>query len=259
MSSPLRALRTYLSKRSSSIVLEDQTPATDTTASKVEDLIAMETEYDHYTRSLQFAIWVSVLVLGLASLFLALPTWLSGGAAAVPIVLIHINGATGLAAFGILAAIVLALQVIVRTPPAQQADREFEARKKILSLMAMFLVVMSLGLGGYLAIQNTIASTLGTFDLIRTFGPVVGGVTLAVLAADAASAARRSNGSKDRQAQYARYAMRLREQVKALKSGSSRPLTWSERAVDFSILVAIPLLIVLVLDLSATPKGIGRG
>ena len=259
MPSLFRAMRAHLSRRPNRDGVEAPAPASDRGVSTVDDLIELETEYDQYTRSLQRAIWVGVLVLGLAGLFVVLPTWMSGGTAKVPLVLIHINGDLGLAAFGILAAIVLALQVMVRTPSARQPDREFEARKKVLGLMAMFLVVINLGLGGYLFIQNSVAATLGVVDAVRTFGPLVGGIILAVLAADAASVVSRSSASKDRNAQDVRNAMRLREQVKALRSGSGRPLVWSERVVDVALLLVIPALIVLVLDLAATPSGIGQG
>jgi hypothetical protein len=260
--SPLRTLRTYLSRRLNTEVTEPEVPVTSGSgaqAAAVEDLIAVETEYDKYTRTLQTLVWGSVIVIGSLCLIVALPLWMNGGEPAVPLLWDHVDGDDALAAFGILAAIILALQVITRTPPTQQPDREFEARKKVMSLLAIFLVVISLGLGGYLAVQNMIAATTGVFDPVRTFGPAVGGAILAVLAADAASADSRRSSPQDRAAQNARYAMRLREQVKSLHAGIGRAPTRIERAIDIAMLVTVPAVILLVLDLRTPPEDVAQG
>jgi hypothetical protein len=259
--SPIAALRIHLIKQLSRGAARPGEPTsseTSVSATTVEDLIALETEYDKYTRTIQTLIWGSALVLGLVGLVMTLSVWANGRATAVPLLLAHINGDDALAAFGILAAIVLALQIITRTPPMQQPDREFEARKRVMSLLAVFLVIISLGLGVYLAVQNTAAATFATFDPVRSFGPVVGGFILALLAADAASADVRSREFETRHAQMVLSAMRLREQETSLQAGVRRSLRRRDRVFDIALLVVIPVLIVLVLNLSVGSRDGGQ-
>lgn len=211
----------------------------------VRRLSAVETEYDAYTRELQRVITSSVAALALLALYLV--TVSASPTSSLHFKPAHISSGTAMGVFGILTAIVLGLQLTTRTPPPIEQELEFSARQKFLALLAFFLTMTCLGLGGYVSVQNLFAR--GLSDPLASLGPVLGGIVLAFFAADAATAGTRAvNTETVKNAQHVRWVNTLKKRAVTLSTGSIRP-TKRQKITDTMVLILVPAAVAVGLEI----------
>lgn len=165
----------------------------------------------------------------------------------------HIDGANALAGFGVLAVLVTTLQVAVRTSPPRPSEHVRSARNQFLVFLASLLIPVSLGFGCYVGLQFALTPTL--LDPIRTFGPMAGGLLVALLAADAAAAAPIPEDSEvARRARLQTRVDSLREQVTVITAGAM-PASRAQRIADAGVLLlGLALAIVIVQLVSPTDR-----
>jgi hypothetical protein len=151
---------------------------------------------------------------------------------------------SAMAAFGVLATLIVALQVGVRVPFADEVAPAAAARQLGLETLARLCGSSALAVG--LAATLAQPAPWTTSDPLRYIGPAAGALLLAVFAGDAASAssARLSQAIFDvRQASLIERLITARNAIDA----SSSALSWKGYALQLAIgLVAIPVVVACV-------------
>jgi hypothetical protein len=148
---------------------------------------------------------------------------------------------SAMAAFGILATLIVALQVGVRVPFADERVPAAAARQISLETLAQLCGAGALAVG--LAATLAQPAPWSTMDPIRSFGPVAGALLLAVFAGDAASAssARLSQAISNERRSAA--IKRLAAARDALET-SSRAMSPKGYAIQLIVgLIAIPIVV----------------
>lgn len=97
-----------------------------------------------------------------------------------------LSGSSALAAFAVLATLVVALQVSVRAPMPTDDVPAAEARQISLEALARLCGASAIAVGAAAAFAQL--PTPGTLDSMRFLGPIAGAILLALFAGDAASA-----------------------------------------------------------------------
>lgn len=133
--------------------------------------------------------------------------------------LIRLDGGTVMGAFAVLAAMITGLQVAVRA----SADQAPDGRRQFLAHLATALIPGCLGLAVYVAGQAAWASGPQIIEPVGTLGPLLGGLALALLAADAGSAAMRVAKDEESLRAVQRANISELERRYATLAGSSRP------------------------------------
>lgn len=180
-STQLRVRRPIRGRRAATTTVDDE-PAR--LRRRAVEVLALDDLAAQYARRLGrdvlhgFAI---VVVLGLILGYLkVLADYENGPLLHVP----RLSAGTALGCFGILAALITALQIAVRSGTESSPT----PRRQFLAGAAGYLMLASLALGTYVGLQFLVTAPK-LVEPVRMFGPLLGGVLLALLAADAAAAA----------------------------------------------------------------------
>jgi hypothetical protein len=156
----------------------------------------VDAEYSEYRARIQKAMLQGALIGGFGSVFIYLVAWMSSVSAArsaedaaaptaPQIVLAELPTSVLTAGFSILAALAVALQLAVRTPSeAETKPATALARRRFLCDVARLLVLGSFTLAFYVLIP-VLLSGPEILDVVRLFGPVLVGMLVALVAADA--------------------------------------------------------------------------
>lgn len=151
---------------------------------RATEVLALDEAAARYARRLGRDVFRGFQVTALFGLILAylkvLAAYSNGPQVHVPV----LSTGTALGSFGILAGLITALQVAVRSGATEAPT----ARRQFLAKTASLLMLASVALGTYVGMQF-MATAPRVVELVRMFGPILGGIVLAMLAADAAAAA----------------------------------------------------------------------
>ncbi|UCR87930.1 hypothetical protein [Mycetocola spongiae] len=154
---------------------------------------------------------------------------------------LSISGSSALGGLAILATIIVALQIAVRTSDASEEKPErLIARQRILEALAEIcgMAAITIGLCAVLA-QDFSA---GLIDLPRQFGPLAGGLLLAVLAADASCATENKLDPIVRTAQNRLAVYRLERLLRGYES-LRRPWVGLRTLQFLFIFIGVPLIL----------------
>ncbi|RLP75736.1 hypothetical protein D9V32_09755 [Mycetocola tolaasinivorans] len=149
--------------------------------------LAILHEQERYWRTLGRHVMGAAFPLGGIAILMVVGE-LSRGSATDFTLRFNISTGSALGALGILATIIVALQIAVRTPGQDPDDAVPEqlARQRVLESLAEVAGMAAISIAVATAISN--APLDGVIDIPSQFGPPLGGLLLAVLAADAACA-----------------------------------------------------------------------
>lgn len=169
--------------------------------------------------------------------------------------LIRLDGGTVMGAFAVLAAMITGLQVAVRA----SADQAPDGRRRFLAHLATALIPGCLGLAVYVAGQAAWASGPKIIEPVGTLGSLLGGLALALLAADAGSAAMRVAKDEESLRAVQRANISELERRYATLAGSSRPPAKGAIALEVAgIVVTIGAVTFVPLAMGGVtkPKGL---
>ncbi|MFT3971252.1 MAG: hypothetical protein QM695_13485 [Micropruina sp.] len=215
---------------------------------RATEVLALDEAAARYARRLGRDVFRGFQVAALFGLILAylkvLAAYSNGPQVNVPV----LSTGTALGSFGILAGLITALQVAVRSG----ANEAPTARRQFLAKTASLLMLASVALGTYVGMQF-MATAPRAVELVRMFGPILGGIVLAMLAADAAAAA--ETLGKDKEAKEALREQdinRKRRRCIALARGTTSP-----RCIGVVRDLLYPSLLTLatVATMSIIPRG----
>ncbi len=146
---------------------------------------AVQSEFDSYSKRIFITLLKSCATIAVAFIlfqaFNIMSTWNETNH---KVLLPRLSGSTILSGFGVLAVVVTTLSITVRAPLNPQQDYATLGRRRFLALLSFFLVSASIGLGLYGA-TNALDEAPNILNLAGLFGPLLGGIVLAVFAADA--------------------------------------------------------------------------
>lgn len=209
---------------------EPKAESSDTQILTAVDILELDKAAGGYGRQLAKSIAFSFVVVLLFAAFAGYLQVLSSYNSFPGLRLIHLSGGTAMGAFAALAALITALQVAVRS----SADQAPDGRRQFLAQTAGALIPFSLGLGVYVAGQSAFASMPKTLEPVGLLGPLIGGIALAVIAADAAAAAMRvAKDEESLRVVRERNVAELEHRRDSL-AGSSRPASRAHLTLEVS-------------------------
>ncbi|NYD67149.1 hypothetical protein [Agromyces atrinae] len=149
-------------------------------------------KHDDYWRGMRMTLLrasiVATVAVGAVFLLREIAALTNTGTSPIRILLPPLPAEVFLATLGVSVTIAIALQVAVRAEVSGDRSRDVSgaARRYALAQVADALAIATLALGLYQSVQNVTGPT--SIDVLRLFGPLIGGVLVALVASDAAVA-----------------------------------------------------------------------
>lgn len=235
------------------------TPDTANPDLEAEDEGEIATEYESYQIGIRNRLLWSggaaiIANLGLFLLHFLLEFGQTDDASKVSIVLAPVPSSVAIGVFGVLATLVVALQVAVRAPRSSGTPRPRDlARKHFLAELAGGLGPASMAFGLYISLQYLDAPR--NLDIVRNFGPILLALLIALVAADAEIANRSSPRRMILQEAARDRRITQLETGLATVSDQGRAPSRRRRIGQGTLLIGLPLAVVSVLGvLRAEPS-----
>ena len=158
-----------------------------------------------------------------------------------------LSGSMALAAFAVLATLIVAVQISVRTPAPGDDQHAADARQIILETLARLCGAGAVAVGVGASLSHLPSLTF--VDSVRFLGPLAGAYLLALFAADAASASNARLG-KAINDENKRLFIEILENAADRISDSTRPQSWKGNVVQLvAVLVLAPAGLVALIFL----------
>lgn len=222
----------------------------------------VDTEYAEYASRIRKAMVLGAVVGVFGTAFLYVYSWSSTLSAATgstgldqpaapKIVLDPLPSSLTLAGFSLLAAVAIALQLAVRTPSETETrPATVLARRRFLCSVAGLVVPATFALAVY-SIVPTFSSGPEHFDVVRMFGPVLCGVLVALIAADAGVASDPDFAPAELGRVWRARLARRRLEGLRMVGDSPKPVRARSVARQVLTLIGVPVLIALTSSLAA--------